>query len=467
MDTNSEGTLITLLENKHILFDLIDHADENNGKGVEEFSVPLYKHLLTKVVAQVNRREERRLIGILSLESLEKLNLLAYWDKKADTFSFKDFVVQMFRHLESRRLKELSDAELNGLHARLQEIYEQIVSPAFNWDRELPEYKEHYAHTIQTLREISERIDQNVDSLRDQAKYLSEIADTEIDGNFERAEQVHNALKKIFDLSQRYITPTLTFLNPDLDWKSNNPPLYLVTQIMERFENRSLSLEHSLMNRIRWNLFRASERISDVQRNLDNYINLYKEQRQLHNAIEKRFNDFMSQVNGLKDRKLNGNKLDPSSAIFPELGGFGGIKTHIQSQSAILNLPKEDGSAHLDEHLRTRLQNIKDLKGNRVDGSTNDRPVDVEDIRARKRFHELVELSNSLVIIDGVDTYEQIHHHLKNSMTDYHLADILDVYTLMITNNETPVILGGRSTITHEGKVFNYFERLPRKEKIA
>src|SRR5690606_20770637 len=118
---NAETTLIALLNNKRILFNMIDHADSIGVKGAREFSVPLYQRQLSETLSALNSTEQRRLGGILSLENLQANDLLVYWDNKADTLVLKPCIWAMCRHLEAHRLQELSDAELSGLRGRLRE----------------------------------------------------------------------------------------------------------------------------------------------------------------------------------------------------------------------------------------------------------------------------------------------------------------------------------------------------------
>lgn len=463
MIANTEITLITLLEHKQILFALIDQADSSGVKGAREFSVSVYYYLVNKALQAQTDTERRRLSAILSLENLDRRELLSYWDKTADIFIFQPFVIAMFRHLESHRLQELSDAELNGLHARLKEIYNDVRRTDFLWFREDIEYKERFGHIITTLRDINSRIDQNVASLKGQAKTLAELADKEVGENTFRTEQVHQTLKRIFDLVERYIRPTLRFLNPDLDWKgeANSPPLYFFSQIMQRFDNRGFTEERTMMSRIYWNLLHASEEITIVRKSLDVYIHLYEHQRRLYNVIEEKYNTFYNQVKELQDGKLRGNKLDPNRALMSEMAVIQGLKYHISAQSALISFPKSLGIFHLEEHLRVRLNRIHDQKCNIMDANRHSQKNDQEDIKNRKRFKKLCIAAQALTFEQRKDLYFQIHTSLSKTLDDYTLVDVIDAYGIAVLNRQLVVNidLSSQVTITYGGRTLTYFPR--------
>ncbi len=462
MIANADVTLITLLEYKQIIFDLIDMADGSEVKGCKEFSVPYYNHLLTQTLARESDSKNRKRIGlILALDSLERCELLAYWDKREDTFIFQPFVIDMFRHLECHRLQELSDAALNGLHQRLKTLLVDVSSPSFCWYTDSIEFKEQFAHLITTLRDVNARIDQNVSSLRGQAKTLSEIAEKEIEGGHERAEQVSNALQRIFDLVQRYVLPTLRFLNPDQDWKGadNIAPLRIFAQIMVRFENRNLNTERAQIQRIHWNLLRAAEHIAVVQKSLDVYLTMYQEQRRLYNAIEESYTVFLQQVTALKDGKLRGNTLDTASTLIPDFG-LHGLKSHNSAQGALLGLPREEGSHLLEEYLRVTLPKVQDSKRKVTDASKLPVQINEHDRRRRQRFQHLVDTAKTLVIQPNEDLYRQIHNGLQAAISDYSLADLIDAYGLLIDEHmPIKINLGERKALRRGGKVLHYFCR--------
>lgn len=469
MIANADITLITLLQHKRVVFEMIDHADSSGVKGTREFSVTLYHHLIDKALKSQSERERRRLSGILSLENLNRHHLLGYWDKTADTFIFQQFIIAMFRHLEGHRLQELSDAELNGLHTRLKEIHGDVARGDFPWFKDDIEYKERFGYIITTLRDINTRIDQNIASLKGQAKTLAELADSEMGADLLRAEQVHHALQKIFDLVERYIRPTLRFLNPDLDWKGkgNSSPLQLFSQIMERFENRERTEERAIMSRIYWNLLQSSEEISIVRKSLDVYINLYEHQRRLYNAIEEKYNSFYSQIKELQDGKLKGNRLDPQAAIMGEMAIVQGLKSHVSAQFALINLPTSPGSHFLDEHLRVRLERVKNQRRHLINAEAKPTRNDPKDVNVRRRFNALYIAASRLTLEPGKDLYLQIHEMLSTTLDDYTLADIVDAYSIAVLDKlPVRIDLSSQKSIAHHERRLTYFPRIHQREGL-
>jgi hypothetical protein len=470
---NIDITLITLLENKKIMFDLIDNADSNNSKAGDEFPIILYTRLLTTAMHGKSESEKSKLYNILSLESLDRNQLLACLDTRAGIFIFQPYVISMFRHLEGHRLEELSDAELNGLHNRLKGIYRSVVAvddldveggeTLFPWDPESQDYREELKFIISTFREINSRIDQNVLALKAQAKTLSELADQDESASMLRTEQVYEALKSIYDLVERYIKPNLEFLNPDIEWRGNKneSPLYLFKQIMDRFGARLLNKERSMMGRIYQNLIHAAEEITVVRKSLDIYINLYEHERRLYNAIETRYNYFYQKVSDLKDGKLNRQKLDPSTALFKGMNNISGIKTHISGQKSLINFPGVMDTSFLDEHLRVSLVSVVEQKAKLVDVELLPPKDNLQDVKERARFNLLFEAAKAIAVQPSKDLYEQIHDALHDNLEGYTLADIIDAYNIVdFEDVNVDINLTEKKQLKFDGGVLTYYPRL-------
>jgi hypothetical protein len=473
---NIDITLITLLENKKIMFAMIDNADRNGAQARDEFPVTLFTRLLNQTLQGKSEAEKAKLNDILSLDSLDRNQLLYSWDKKSDIFMFQPYVIKMFRHLEGHRLEELSDSMLNGLHSQLKGIYNSVVAidqlddkvreKIFPWDTQSQDYQESLQFIMSSFREINSRIDDNVKALKSQAKKLSEIADKDEPATNFRTEQVSKALKSIYDLVERYIKPNLEFLNPDVEWRGerNQAPLYLYKQIMNRFGTRQLNKERSAMGRIYQNLIHAAEEIDIVRKSLDIYIKLYKDERLLYNAIEERYNYFYEQVLDLNDGKLNRNKLDPAKALFDCMQKVSGIKTHVISQKALLGFPEPIDTTYLDEHLRTSIQLVNENKENVIEANSTEAVTDnAQHIEDRLRFDAVFHCSSVVKFNDGDDMLVMLHNALQENVDGYTLSDVIDAYGNVSTQLEDENIefnISEQRKLKYGGGVLTYFPRI-------
>lgn len=468
MTVNADITLITILEYKQIFFEMIDYADATGVKGSDEFTIPHYNGLLSDLLKGMKPADRARLADTLRLENLSRNGLLAYLDEKSDRFLLQPFVLDMLRHLDNSRLRELSDTELNGLQVQLTDVLNLVSSESFPWWREDVDFKEKLAFILDSVRNTASRIQQNIESLRGQSRRLAKIIDQNGSEPVSRSMQVHDALAKIFEITERHINPTLTFLNPSLDWKGsgNYPPMKIIHMILERFERRGFNDEYNMISRTYWNLLNAGEQISSIRKNLDVYIRLHESQRKLYNRIEERYNDLASRVKALQDGKRKGNRIKSSDAHFDISTRFHGLKVYQSTYQTCINWPKDMGRVMLDEHLRIRLDAYRDRAQKTARDAKTIRPVSRDALKARKRMGLLKAAADKVRVETSKDIYSQIHDQLPGLIDDYQLTDLLDILPF-IHGAEIQVNVANRRRIKHQSKELHYFERhLPEKASL-
>ena len=114
MIVSTDRTLIAMIENKQVFLDLIDYLDEQ-GEG-DEIPFSVYFARIRRLISSMDdEREQKRLRQIFEIENLQQAGLLIDMDRHRAVISFESFVVDMFRHFDRGRLRELSSEQLEVL----------------------------------------------------------------------------------------------------------------------------------------------------------------------------------------------------------------------------------------------------------------------------------------------------------------------------------------------------------------
>jgi len=453
---NAQVTLQRILDNPKIFFDLLDHAEDRDGYGNEEFSISVYNHVLSTAISRKEGLEKQRLVEALNLDNLEYSGLLDCYDERSDRFLLKPFVVSMIRHLDSGRLKELTDVDLDNLRVQLLHLRDALKDPKFMWFEDDANFIETRNTVISTVRNAASRIKENIAALRGQSQKLAEIVETSgSEGG--RAVQVALALDQIHQITIRHIEPTLKFLDPNGDWKGMyiDAPMQIINEILKLFEYRGLTTEYGSINRVYLLLHVYAEDISEIRRSLDSYLYLRDRQRQVYERIEQRYNTLLTLVEGVHDGK-KGRLLRPSEAHFSPARNFLGMKDYKSGFSQRLNLPERDLKPAMQEFMRAKLSAFEA----RVDKAFHEAPTSqVENSRHRRqRFNLIASVAKKITLEPNQDVYEQIHSRLVNDLDGYQLPELIEALPFT-TGAKNTVIFHRRKQLYLGGKRLDYFER--------
>ena len=459
MAVSTDITLSVILQHKQLFFDLLDQAEAQDGPGSDEFSIAFYLRKLNELIKRTPKDQKRRIGEALDLSNLQKCGLLDYCEERDDRMLFKPFVLDMIRHLDKTRLKELTDAQLNSLREQLSHARELVVAPSFSWDTGDELYQDTVAVVVSAIRATGSQIRQNIDALQAQSVQLASIVDDANASGASRTQQVEVALSKIFQITERHIKPTLLFLDPNIDWKGrgNDAPMRIIDDLKERFARRGLHKEFDSINRPHLAMLHSAERIALILRSLDSYLRMHDRQRKLYEGIESRYQQLLTRVQSLHDGKAK-YRLKSSDPHFRGLTSLSGLKNRKADYAAKLNSPRETGRGYLDEYLRVRLEQYKYRAAKPKTEAQNVLAVDPEEQTRRRRINLIAEVARQITLQSGADVYAQVHEYLNQHLQAYQLPELVDALHFLPGNHRFR-LAGRRLSITHGDRTLDYLER--------
>lgn len=437
MFVNSEQTLITILRQKHMFFRLMDYAQSTALNHALEFTISEYERLLDYIAQQKNETETRRLFETLSLENLERNGLLSYIDRRSGRLRLQDFVLDMLRHLDSTRLRELSSAELNQLMRQLEECYRQVRNPSIIWNDQQDAFIELLDSVYDTLQHVSSQLRSNVRALKGQAERLASLVDEDHFSDLSQTHQIRLALEAILKIHERHVIPTLQFLDPHLDIKrtttelfGDSAPMALVRNIIDHFIQHKRHEHVTRLQRIQWQILTMGREVSEIAQSLDTYVKYAAAERKRYNQIEQLYSNLLSATQEKHTGNLRDYLLKPTDSVFQPMTFLGGLKHFARAYAANLNWPDSTGTSALGEILRVRLAKQKsprDYPRHRPPA-----PLSTAEIKKRKHIEKLaVAMQSYPSHLPIGDIHLSVHQHLVNTLENYTLHDLAEAFAFL------------------------------------
>ena len=432
MPVRTDRTLITILEHKNLFFALMDKVERQQNNPSMEFTISDYNQLLVKSTAHLDKKDQQKQLDTLSLDNLEQNGLLNYQDSRSGRFRLQDFVLEMLRHLDNTRMRELSSAELNQLMAQLEQCYKQVSSYHMEWAPGEPQFEEMVEAVYYTLQHVDSRLRIALRALRGQAERLASKVDEQAFTDLQQADQMREALKSILHIHERHVTPTLQFLDERLDihrdvteLDGSHAPMALVRQIIDRFRQRKMTEHVSRLTRVQLHILSNAQEVGDIAKSLDTYIKFAEDERRRYNRIEDLYNALRSAVQERQTGQLRDWRLRPDDEVFRPVRVLGTLKSFNRSQNSKISWPEEDGTSLLDELLRVRLEaeeHIAEAKLVAVSGGLSEK-----EIARRNNMDRILAAMESFPYgEDSPDIYRTLHEHLVRAMPGYTMKDIFD-----------------------------------------
>lgn len=432
MAVNCDLTIIKALEYKHVFFELIDRQNPNET----EYTISTYNRILGNAAErQTDSNEQLRLRNALNLDNLEHNGLLNYIDRHSGRFSFKEFFITMIRHLDSSRLRELSSAELNQLIKQLEELYRQISNPVLIWDEDEDDFKEVVRTVFDTFQSIFSALKSSVARLEGQSNKLASIIDDKDNIDMSRAEQVQRALQEILKMHERYITPTLQFLDNKLDLKRTitkldgvSAPMQIVASIIDTFREKGFNTYVSRLQRIQLHMINISADMTRIEKRLDGYVKYAREERLRYNKVEIIYNQFKDALEETQHNKQKNKKIRLDNPVFDPIRKLGDFKRYSGTSSALAKWPNAKGTVALEELLRVKLDKAKksDTKKEIVfDTEETDAITQQQELEAQ-RINNMTRVMARFKPEHGTDdAYADIHQHLITHLGEEYTLDML------------------------------------------
>lgn len=444
---NSDQTLMAILQNKKIFYALMDSVKESVGSLSNEFTIGDYDRLLDDAGRMLASSSDRqKILDALCLENLHRNGLLIYLDQKVGIFRLQAFVLDMLQHLDSKRIRELSSADLQQLWKQLEECYRQVCDPTIMWIPDDNDYEEMLSTVYSTFQHVASELRKNIRGLRGKTEDLARIVEDVSEGRMEKVEQVRRALDSIILIHERHVTPTLEFLDQyaGLNGKSESDtlsnrggPMALVREIIQKFDDRNKDIHVSRLQRIHFHIMSFAKEASEIAECLSVYVRFAERERKRYDRAETLFNDLLEAVRKKQTGNLRDYLLQPEDPVFAPMRAIGPLKSFLKGQSSNINWPKEGGIGDLAEMLRVKVQAYRDRSS---PGFVEAEAIPPHSKQERLERTMLVRIREHLRDFDlsrcQGELFKSVHEYMADRMDDYELHMLFDAVGLIQEEGE-------------------------------
>lgn len=429
MFASTDISLISLIENKQVIYAVVDYMDTYNTELVNE---TVYIQAVRDLIqSKTKKTEKQRLTKTFDLNNLLSAGLIIEIDKTSRNILFHSAVIEVFRLFDSKRLRELTNADLQDLSARLDNARENLlthISAATNTSGR-QDLDEQIEMVFLLLSDISSKLQTNTRSLQSKAKHLAEIIDASNDLTaLEDVKQKHQTLAEVQKIYHRNILPMLEFLNEYERMKGGLSPLKKISAIHDIFDNFSYLDEAYRVQQYKISITTHYKTIEEISHLLERYSNQEILHRKQYNAIEKAYQSLVESVAVLSDGKLNTHFFKDDDIIFNLSYPFSGIKHHRAAQKGLINWADIDNQAYLEEYLLNAQQRRLDEAITADARTLSKQEGTFERWQENQRKSELDQFTQKLHFEQSVDDiYLEIYNRMMQQLSHVNLSEILFV----------------------------------------
>jgi|GEM_PF-647879 len=352
MFASTDISLISLIENKQVIYAVVDYMDSH---GTELVNEGVYIQAVRGLInSKTKKTEKQRLAKIFDLDNLVKAGLVIEVDKTTRNILFHTAVIEVFRLFDSKRLRELTNADLQELSARLDNAKEHLLAHIDGADPQ--ELAEQIEMVFLLLSEISSKLQTNTKSLQSKAQNLAETIDANSDlTTLEEVRQKHQTLGELQKIYHRNILPMLEFLN-EYEQVKGLSPLKKIAAIHQIFTDFSYTDEAYRVQQYKIGITTHYKAIEEISQLLERYSRQEILYRQQYNAIETAYQSLLDSAAHLSDGKLNTQYFNDDEVVFNLSHPLYGLKHYRAAQKSLLNWADINHRAYLDEYLLNAQQ---------------------------------------------------------------------------------------------------------------
>lgn len=452
----TDKTLIAMIEHKEVFLQLIDHIDQQDGP--REVPISLYHHLVRVMLEQQTEVEQKRLQAVFDLDNLRRADLVVEIDPNRAIFVLAPFVIDMFRHFDRRRLRELSSAQLEDLRCRLNASLEALQRTPLQpgerpFDEQLELLREHIRYTQAKMRD-------NVNSLQGQAERLAEQVEVMEPSDLAQSRQAGEALDQIDRIYRHHVLPTLEFLNEQEALKEGRPALTALRETADLLETAGLPQIGQQMRYAAGSIRSHAKAVEKIRRSLERYVRQNARQRLQYDAIETAFNELLQAARSLQDGSFRNNQLRADDPVFRYGQLFSGLRG--VRYGACLEWHGQDQRLHFEEFLRVRMEQLR--QRNSESRVVTLEPGQEEQALERQRQYRKEQIRQRVSRWSPPpgchDLHQALHEHLQQALPDYRLVDLLEAMKWFKSVQGPRVIPRFRQrVIKHEGFELVYYLR--------
>ncbi len=262
---------------KNLMFILIDEMDQseaNYGVNLHLYTSECRK--LIKLLEKNDSTEAKRISYAFDITNLQHNGLIVGVDKNhsSNKITFQTFFIDLFRHLDNKRVKSLSNSDYETIRIDFLALLEKFKTIPLSNDN--AEFTETYETLTQKLTDTLVLIKRNTDSLDGSAKRLSEFID-KVDNNSFNANSnpAIQKLEELANLYERKVIPSIEFLNPNQPIEGNNTFVRIIRQIEDLFADKFPKLATYIQYR-HTAISSYHKDIKEIQRTLLSYYKRHK-----------------------------------------------------------------------------------------------------------------------------------------------------------------------------------------------
>lgn len=415
-------SLISLIENKQVIYAVVDYMDTH---GTELVNEGIYIQAVRELIRGKSKKtEKQRLAKIFDLENLVKAGLVIEVDKTTRNILFHTAVIEVFRLFDSRRLRELTNADLQDLSARLDSAKNHLLEHINGSDPEALD--EQIEMVFLLLSDISSKIQTNTKSLQSKAQRLADTIDANSDlTKLEEVQQKYKTLGELQKIYHRNILPMLEFLN-EYEQVKGLSPLKKIAAIHQIFSDFAYTDEAYRVQQYKISITTHYKVIEEISQLLERYSRQEMLYRQQYNAIEQAYQAVLDSAANLSDGKLNTQYFNDEDTVFRQANAFYGLKQYRAAQKGLLNWADINHRAYLDEYLLNAQQRKLDETATAEAKQLLKQFDQQEQLRQKQHLRLIDRFVGNLQWDSPVDDiYWEIYQQMQQQFEPIDLADIL------------------------------------------
>jgi len=452
-------SLINLIEHKQVMYAVVDYMDAHATELVNE---DVYIHAVRDLIAAKRKKtEKQRLARIFDLDNLLSTGLIIEVDKSTQSILFHSAVIEVFRLFDSKRLRELTNADLQDLSARLDNARKNLLQSIGGSDHQA--LYEQIEVIFLLLSEISSKIQTNTRSLQSRAHNLAGAIDANTTiTSIEEVQQKRQTLAEIQTIYQRNILPMLEFLN-EYEQMKGLSPLKKITALHDIFADFSYNDEAYRVQQYKISITTHYKTIEEISLLLERYSRQEVRYRKQYNSIEAAWQSLLESGAALSDGKLNSQYFNPDDSVFNHSYFFSGLKQYRSAQKSLLNWAEINHRAYLDEYLLNAQQRVLDEAANAQAHRLVNHQDQQQKQQEKQHKRELDAFIKTLQFTLPVDDiYQEIFRQMEQNFELFVLSDLLLVFKMLELKKDLKYQVHfelPQASISYQQQKLNYWRR--------
>ena len=429
MPANISATIKKIIEFQDLFFEMLDDQAKESI-GYEGFLLPRYKYAMNRFAETIPEKSDKdAFYDTLGFSNLRQCELVVEFDNHSGRFFLKQWLIDMLRELDSRRMLSLPEATLESMRLSLATLSTKMKDPISSWHEDTQDGIEFRRHTVNLTGQVLSTIVSNIQALKGQSTSLAEIAKDASFFSLNHAQRQMKALNEIEHIYLRNVIPTLAFLNP---YATDESAITALNDISKQFTSKQRHSELATIRRRLFALAKCSREVQNIQTNLKDYLPLLESQRRIYDRIEERFNKLKNVVVEKMSGRKSGSRITPSDLISEDMKPISGLKVFNSSFSGTrLNMITGQGRLHIDEYIRVKGEDFDSTEVKEFVYLTPPAIDYTSRMHARIMQRLSLRMANFSMPDPDVELFGALHEYLVEKLNGYTLSYLIEAASLL------------------------------------